>query len=175
MISKKEILDNIQNGKIVIEPFDETKLGPVSYDMSLDDTIHVYKKEHVLDTNKKSEPDKIIDLFLEEKLHDGFMLVPGNLYIAKTKEFVKSDSFIPCISGRSTYARMGIQVHQTAFFANPGHSFCWVLEISVVTPVIIHPGILLSQMYFERIDGEINPEDLYSGKYVQKNDLAIPD
>lgn len=169
MLSNIEIKKAIESGDIMISPYDEKNLCSISYDMSIEPKLMVYTDESLLDTKSGN------DVTIIEIPENGLVLKPGNLYLAKTKEFVMSKKYIPCITGRSTYARMGIQVHQTAFFANPGHSFQWILEISVVVPVIIYPDIKLSQMYFETIDGELPEEFLYHGKYKDVNGLAIPD
>ena len=172
MLSRDAILKAIETGEISISPFDENNLNSVSYDMELSNILKVYKPLDYNGTMKFIDTNDIRKEDFSIKIPEcGYILEPGKLYLGHTVEKVASSKYIPCISGRSTYARCGIQVHQTAFFANPGHEFQWVLEISVVVPVIIYPGIKISQMYFEPIDGDIKEKDLYDGKY-KKNNLS---
>ncbi len=175
MLSKEAILDAIDKGDIMISPFDEKNLNGVSYDMKLSNILKVYKptvndEVNIIDTKDIKPETYMIDL--NDWKETGIVLQPGYLYLGSTVESVKSTKYVPCISGRSTYARCGIQVHQTAFFANPGHDFHWVLEISTVLPVIIYPGMKLSQMYFEPIEGNMKESDLYHGRY-EKHNLSV--
>lgn len=174
MLGKNKIKEAIKEGSIKISNFDEANLNSISYDMEIDDEIKCYNNYRCLDSKKENMNYDIINLSEEED--KSIILKPGNLYLATTKESVWSNKYIPCITGRSTYARLGIQIHQTAFFANLGHEFKWVLEISAVVPVILHKGTKLSQMYFEEISGDITSDMIYHGKYEKENDKpGIPD
>lgn len=168
MLSGIKIIESVTNGDITICPFNKDNVNSVSYDMEIDNEIIVYEKGTCLDTHKQCPGKKII---IPE---EGLTLIPGNLYLGKTKERVCSNKFIPCVSGRSSFARLGIQVHQTAFFANIGHDFNWVLEITATVPVTIHRGDKISQLYFEEVYGDNTIT--YNGKYEKDNIKSfIPD
>lgn len=156
MISGKLIEEEIKNGSITIENFDKRNLNPNSYNLSLSNMILTYDNEIL---NPKIE-NKTIKHIIPD---NGIILHPGTLYLASTQETVSSTKYIPCISGRSSLARLGLVVHQTAFFANFGDVLKWTLELSVVQPFVLYPDMKICQMYFEELAGPTTIE--YNGKY----------
>lgn len=156
MLTGKEIAKRI--GKdIIINSFDENRLNPNSYNLRLDDTLKVYEKDIVLDP-KKNNPYEIIKI-----PEEGLLLQPGELYIGSTMEYTESKGLIPCISGRSSIGRLGINVHATAGFGDIGFKGTWTLEIFVVRPVIIYPKMEICQIYFYEPCGDFTN---YNGKYI---------
>ena len=106
ILSGKEILKNI--GKdIIIEPFNEKKINPNSYNLSLHNELLVYE-DNLLDMKKPNETKKII---IPE---DGLILEPGKLYLGRTNEFTKTEKFVPMLEGRSSTGRLGLFIHVTA-------------------------------------------------------------
>jgi len=79
ILTDKKILEAIDNGEIVIEPYDRSCLGTNSYDVHLGKTLAVYKDE-VLDAKKHNE----IEYFEIEE--EGYVLQPGTLYLGVTHE-----------------------------------------------------------------------------------------
>ena len=150
--------DEIQKelGKsIIITPFNEKQLNPNSYNLRIDDEIW-YFDQAVLDMKKELRPKKEI---IPE---DGYLLVPGRLYLGKTMEYTESHKYLPCIEGRSSIGRLGINVHITAGFGDVGFCGCWTLELSVIHPVVIYPHIEICQIYYQEVKGDVTP---YDGKY----------
>lgn len=155
ILSGKEILKHI--GKdIIIEPFDEKKINPNSYNLSLANELLVYDNE-ILDMKKPNSTSKII---IPE---EGLILQPNKLYLGRTNEYTRTDKFVPMLEGRSSIGRLGIFIHITAGFGDVGFSGYWTLEIFCVQPVRIYPDVEICQIYYHDIDGEY---ELYkSGKY----------
>jgi dCTP deaminase len=92
-----------------------------------------------------------------------FFLTPGNLYLGSTIEYTETGTgLVPCIEGRSSVARLGLSVHLTAGFGDAGFEGQWTLEITVVHPLIVFPGMQICQICYSRLEGE--PQQ-YSGKY----------
>ncbi|AOR24114.1 dCTP deaminase [Clostridium taeniosporum] len=155
ILSGKEILRNIGED-IIIEPFDETKINPNSYNLTLFNELLVYKN-NTLDMKTPNETEKII---IPE---DGLILEPGKLYLGRTNEFTKTDKYVPMLEGRSSTGRLGLFIHVTAGFGDIGFAGYWTLEIFCVQPIKIYPNTEICQIYYHNIDGEY---DLYnSGKY----------
>lgn len=159
ILLKKEIHENFTSKRIVIEPFCEQQLGPNSYDVCLGSLLTVYT----------TSP---LDPLLDNPTHtfeippDGFTLQPGILYLGSTVEVIGSDYFIPMYEGRSSMARLGVQSHISAGFGDIGFISQWTLEITVVRPVVVRPGMKIGQVYFHRVDEQSNvPENRYNGKY----------
>ena len=170
MLSGARIVEEILKGNIIISPFDEENVGPNSYDMTLNPIIKTYSMGGPLDM-KKDNP--IIEHQLTE---DGFLLFPNNLYLACTNESAGSTKFVPCIDGRSSVGRLGIQIHMTAGRGDLGYIGKWTLEIQVARPVRIYPNIRICQIYFYPIllsTAEISGDSaiqLYKGKYLNTNE-----
>ena len=91
------------------------------------------------------------------------MLRPGRLYLGKTVEWTSSPGFVPMYEGRSSLGRLGVSSHITAGFGDIGFEGNWTLEISVVQPVRIYPGMRIGQLYWHKPVGEIT--STYQGKY----------
>lgn len=157
MLTKLEIIKRIKDGRIIIEPFEKSKLGTNSYDLDIAPTIFEISNT-VLDCAK--QPDHI-----ERKLNNkGFVLEPGRLYLAATVQKVGTMDTVPKIEGKSSIARLGICVHQTAGSGDIGFNNHWTLELSVIVPVIIYPFMPIAQMCFHPVTGKI------SDTYDQKKD-----
>lgn len=166
MLSGAKIKEEVRNGNIFIENFNENHINPNSYDLHIQDKVVVYN----MDANIVLDPTHQ-NLTKTITIPDGgLVLKPGTLYLLSTKEKIWSDKYVPCITGRSSYARLGIQVHQTAFFANLGDEFRWTLEVTAVHPVVIYKNLKLAQVYFEEVVGDI--ETKYSGKYYGQTEAT---
>lgn len=146
MLSSEAIKKAMEKGEINIKPFNQEQLGPNSYDLRLHNELMVYDC-HRLDM-KKELPTKRILIG-----DDGFELQPGTLYLARTHEWTATDCYAPMLEGRSSVGRLGLSVHITAGFGNLGSSGYWTLELSVVQPLTIYPGVKICQVYFLTIEG----------------------
>lgn len=95
----------------------------------------------------------------------GWVLRPGILYLMHTLETLSTDHFATDITGKSSTARIGIQVHLTAGFGDPGFSGQYTLEVSAVHPAILYPGDLICQARFWTLCGRVTSyQD--RGRYV---------
>lgn len=161
MLTGAEILKRVKEGSIIISDFDESKLNPNSYNLTLSNMIMTYVNE-ALDLKKDNET--ITRIIPEE----GMLLVPGKLYLASTNEYTECEDLIPKIDGRSSLGRLGIFVHATAGFGDVGFVGTWTLEITVVHPVIIYPNIEIAQIYYELPNGDTSIR--YNGKYQNQKE-----
>ena len=142
--------------EIIIEPFDEKRINPNSYNLSLAGELLVYDN-HVLDMK---EPNPVSRIIIPE---DGLLLEPNRLYLGRTNEYTSTSRYVPMLEGRSSTGRLGLFIHVTAGFGDIGFSGYWPLEIFCVQPVRIYPNVEICQIYYHDIDGEY---ELYkSGKY----------
>ena len=176
MLSGKEILKEMENGNIKISPFNENQLNPNSYNLRLADELLIYDKPYHCEGIKCNgmvapgpytfmepidmfdhNPTKIIPIPKE-----GFTLYPGILYLGRTIEHTETHNFIPCIDGRSSIGRLGINVHATAGFGDVGFCGTFTLEISVIQPVVIYPNVEICQIYYQEVKGDVEE---YHGKY----------
>ena len=144
---------------IKIDPYDEERLNPNSYNLRLHDELMVYTATP-LDMKQANPTEKII------MPEEGYELQPGRLYLGRTIEYTETHNLVPMLEGRSSIGRLGMFVHVTAGFGDVGFCGFWTLEISTIHPIRIYPGIGICQIFYHTIEGEIREYD--SGKY-QKN------
>jgi len=147
---------------ILIDPFDESRLNPNSYNLSLHDELLVYE-EVVLDMRKSNRVERITIP------QDGLVLAPNQLYLGRTAERTETHNLVPMIEGRSSVGRLGLFVHVTAGFGDVGFAGYWTLEMFAVQPVKIYPGVPICQIFFHQIVGDIT--EYASDKYQHNHDI----
>lgn len=155
ILSDKRILDEIEKGTIIIEPFNLDCLGTNSYDVHLGKYLATYK-DRVLDAKAHNK----IDHFEIPK--DGFVLQPGTLYLGVTLEYTETHAHVPFLEGKSSTGRLGIDIHATAGKGDVGFCNTWTLEISCAQPVRIYAGMPIGQLIYFAVDGNI--ENMYNTK-----------
>lgn len=163
ILTGDEILNQCMRGYINIIPSaTEEQVGPNSYDLHIGDELCLYNSPLI--DPKKPETYAFTKVTIPE---DGYLCVPGGLYLASTKEQFGSSYFVPIVTGRSSIGRLGISVHQEAGFGDLGYFGKWTLQIKVSKPTIIYPNMRLAQVYFISTCGDI--KSLYHGKYVNNS------
>ena len=150
--------------EIVIEPFDETKLNPNSYNLSLHDRLLVYD-EPVLDMKT---PNRYSELVIPA---EGLELETRRLYLGRTLEFTRTENCVPMLEGRSSIGRLGLFVHVTAGFGDVGFAGYWTLEIFCVQPIRIYAGVQICQIYYHTLEGAY---DAYRSNKYQNNEGIQP-
>jgi len=158
ILSGKEITKEL-NKNIFIEPFDENKINPNSYNLSLHNELMIYSND-TLDMKKNHKTKNVI-------IPDsGFLLERNKLYLGRTKEYTKTTKYVPMLEGRSSIGRLGLFIHVTAGFGDVGFEGYWTLEMFCVQPIVIYPNIDICQIYYHTIQGEY---DQYKSSKYQKN------
>lgn len=161
ILSGHEIKQQL-GSNIHIDPFDEERLNPNSYNLSLHDELLVYE-EVVLDMRKSNRVQRV------SIPEDGLVLAPNQLYLGRTVERTETHNLVPMIEGRSSVGRLGLFVHVTAGFGDVGFSGFWTLEMFAVQPVKIYPGVPICQIFFHQITGDIT--EYASEKYQHNHDI----
>ncbi len=149
-------------GNIHIDPFDESKLNPNSYNLALHDELMVYE-ELVLDMRKANRVRRIAIP------PEGLVLQPNQLYLGRTVERTETHNLVPMIEGRSSVGRLGLFVHVTAGFGDVGFRGFWTLEMFAVQPVRVYPGVAICQIFYHDIRGEVR--EYCSDKYQNNTDI----
>lgn len=163
ILSGREIKRHIDK-EIVIKPFDEKRINPNSYNLSLANELLVYTND-VLDMKTPNETEHLI---IPE---EGLVLQPRRLYLGRTNEYTKTDRFVPMLEGRSSTGRLGLFIHVTAGFGDVGFEGYWTLEIFCVQPIRIYPNAEVCQIYYHDILGDY---DRYSSGKYQNNEGIQP-
>jgi dCTP deaminase len=167
VLTREEILKEIRQGTIEIEPFDESQVGPGSIDLHLGREFRVFKKLR----NACVVEDSIsVEALTELEAEESFTLMPGETVLGITQERIKlPDSICGWLEGRSRFARMGLVIHMTASFVQPGVNNRQVLEIGNLAPfpLVLKPGVRICQVILERTEGKAS----YQGKFKNQNHL----
>lgn len=148
ILTDQQILDEIENGNILIEPFRPECLGTNSYDVHLGRYLATYK-DRVLDAKGHNK----IEHF--EIPQEGIVLNPGTLYLGVTEEYTETHAHVPFLEGKSSTGRLGIDIHATAGKGDVGFCNTWTLEISVSQPVKVYFGMPIGQLIYFMIAGEV--------------------
>lgn len=168
ILTDHEILEGMQRGTIVIEPFDPVCLGSNSYDVHLGNILGTYESTE-LDARKHNT----IQMF--EIPPEGFVLQPNTLYLGATKEYTETHQHVPFLEGKSSVGRLGIDIHATAGKGDIGFCNYWTLEISVKMPVRIYAGMPIGQLIYFEVKGRVlNPYNRKtSAKYTERTHLPV--
>lgn len=155
VLSDSAILQSIQAGDIVIDPFNPDHVNPNSVDLTLHDTVKQYDPDlRELDVMKHNP-------VLEYKIPEGgLLLYPGELYLMSTNERAGTRCYHSQLKGKSSLARLGLFIDCTASWGDTGFVNHWTLEVSVVKPLRIYPNMKICQIIFSTVHGEVlNPYD----------------
>lgn len=175
ILGKQSIIKEIENGNIKIEPFNENMLGPASVDLHLSNAFRVFVH---LPTELKLTADMDFKAATKGLLipkGESLTIKPGETVLGITQEKVSlADGLSGWLEGRSRFARVGLLVHISASFMQPGISNHQVLEISNFGPIALKliPGTPVCQFIFQRCEGagqysgvfaSQTPEDFWHG------------
>ncbi|MGI5835013.1 MAG: dCTP deaminase [Chloroflexota bacterium] len=162
VLTHDEILRLIHEGVIKIEPFSEDQVGPASVDLHLDNKFRVFRAlPHIHPVTEDASYEDVTELV---EVDDHLLLLPGQAVHGITQEKITLPDYL-CgrLEGRSRFARVGLMVHMTAGFMQPGIDNKQVLEMINVGPVplAIYPGTAICQFIFEECKGRAR----YRGRF----------
>ena len=166
IIAGEKLRSEIKNGNITITPFDENAVGPASVDLSLSYTLRIYKNIYKpIDTVNKPDYKKYtypVDLREQQ-----FMLMPGQAALGITSEKIElANNICGWLEGRSSFARIGLLVHISASFMQPGITNHQVLELFNLdgNPINLKEGTKICQFIFQYTSGKAK----YEGKFKEQ-------
>lgn len=155
----ERLLDPDPERRIVITPLilPEEQFGPTSIDLRLGTDFKVLKRSNIthLDLVKPAENTaRDMEKWMSSvKVNptQPFVLHPGEFALASTLEYIRIPLDIAArLEGRSTWGRLGLQIHATAGFVDPGFCGALTFELSNVStvPIQLYPGVRISQICF---------------------------
>jgi dCTP deaminase len=170
-LSDVDIKKGVESGAIIIEPFDDKKLQLASYDVTLGNEFEIVDRHQLVasDPANKIYP-KTRKIFIEDG--EEFVLHPGENVLGKQKEFIGVDlEHLILLSGKSSLARIGLVVHNTAMLFNPGHQFYPTFELvnSSNIPIILRPGMEIAQLIFGRLSSPASKSYQDIGRFDADN------
>jgi dCTP deaminase len=168
VLTRDALLAELEAGGLAIDPWDPSAVGPASIDLTLGDEIRV------LTPGPDPIPireDADFRLYTRvAKLDDPYVLEPGETIHGITRERITlSPSLCGLLEGRSRFARLGLMIHVTSAFVQPGVSNRKVLEMSNVAghPLEIHAGVRICQLVVLRAEGKA----VYRGRFARQETL----
>lgn len=136
---------------LTIEPFTPASLNPNSYNFHLHSVLLEF-------SGQGSRPKRRV---LTSR---GLVLLPGRVYLGATAELIGSGDYVVTLLGKSSIGRLGIFLNITADLGHLGCHSRWTLEITVVQPVRVYPGICIGQVAFWR--PAMPARRRYRGRYL---------
>lgn len=172
-LSDKDILAEVKSGHIVLDPFDPKRLQPATYDIRLGNTF-IVNDAH---STKAIDPVKGIypnTQTIEVNDGDEFVLHPGVSILGYSKERFGSDNFLIEVNGKSSLARIGLIVHNSASIVNPGHYLNIALELCNLNnvPIVLRPGMEIAQLSFSTLSSHTKKSYKQTGRYHANNFLG---
>ncbi len=166
VLTRDAILRELASGRLRLEPFSLEQVGAASIDLHLGDELRVplENTNGPIDVTDDATPDAFTRVIAFEK---PYVLAPGHTVHGITRErlFLPPD-LCAWIEGRSRIARLGLTVHVSSGFVQPGVSNHQVLEMSNVSgrALAIHPGIRICQIVLQRTEGSA----IYKGRFADQ-------
>lgn len=163
ILTKEKVLEEIKKKGIKISPFSRKSLGPASYDLTLGNEFRVYEKGKNVSVKEGVNYKKFTKL-----VKGNIKLKPGDFILGVTKEKITlSENVCGWLTGRSRFARLGLQIHSTAAFLQPGINNKQVLEIYNLSKntLELKPGTRICQVMFDRTEGKAR----YKGKFSRQS------
>jgi dCTP deaminase len=167
VLTRDAILRELASGRLRLEPFSPDQVGAASIDLHLGGELRVplENTNGPIDVTDDATPDAYTRVIAFEK---PYVLAPGHTVHGITRErlFLPPD-LCAWIEGRSRIARLGLTVHVSSGFIQPGVSNHQVLEMSNVSgrALAIHPGIRICQIVLQRTEGSA----VYKGRFADQD------
>ncbi len=170
VLSDRTIRQEIESGRIVIDPFEASNVQPSSIDVRVDRQFRVFHNARYPYIDVRQPMDDLTEL-VEIDGKEPFILHPGEFVLGQTLERVTlPDDLVARLEGKSSLGRLGLLIHSTAGFVDAGFSGNLTLELSNVAnlPITIYHGMPIGQLSFMRMDGPVeHPYGVEKGSKYQ--------
>ena len=150
ILSDRTIREHLASGRVEIDPSGDEFIQPASVDVRLDRFFRVFLNHTmpVIDVKKNLEE---LTRLVEIDEGNSFVLHPGEFVLGSTFERIAlPDDIVARIDGKSSLGRLGLLIHSTAGFIDPGWNGHITLELSNVAnlPITLYPGMKIGQISF---------------------------
>ena len=158
VLSDRTIKEQLAAGRIVIRPFDPNDVQPASVDLHLDRRVLVFRnnKDPFIDL-RKAMPDLTEPLDIPEDRP--FILHPGEFVLGSTLEHIEiPNDIVARLEGKSSLGRIGLLIHSTAGYVDPGWKGHLTLELTNVArlPVTLYYRMRIGQISFLQLTTEVD-------------------
>lgn len=153
ILSDRDVKAQIDEGRIVIEPYDASCIQPSSVDVKISNLFRVFRNHTAGVIDVKKDMTDLTEL-VEIPMDGVFMLHPGEFVLGSTLERVGvPDDLVARVEGKSSLGRLGLLIHSTAGFIDAGFDGHVTLELANVAnlPITLYPGMKIGQVSFMKM------------------------
>jgi dCTP deaminase len=169
-LSDNDIKKALTKGDIVIQSFEEDRLQPASYDILLGNKFIVHNSESITAIDPVN---KVFPVPKEVIIPDSgmFVLHPGVSILGTSVDYFGSDKYLIHLSGKSSLARLGLIIHNTAGIINPGHFLNITFELCNLNhmPIILRPQMRIGQILFSELSSPPKKDYKTTGRYHNRD------
>lgn len=157
ILSDRDIRAEIEAGRIVIDPYLPEAVQPSSVDLHVGNRFRVFRNNRTAVIDPRVEQPELTEL-VEINGDEPFVLHPGEFVLGATFERVAlPDDLVARLEGRSSLGRLGLMIHSTAGYVDPGWEGTLTLELSNVAnlPIKLYDGMKIGQISFQRLSSPV--------------------
>lgn len=175
ILSDRDIKKAIEEKKVIIDPFEVSCVQPSSYDLHLQNKVLVFDNyaASVIDVREKQDVSRLVKIGDE-----GFVIHPGEFILGSTTEnFRIPNDLAGKLEGKSSLGRLGLIVHATAGFVDPGFEGQLTFEITNISrlPIRLYGNMKIAQICFLKMSSEVeNPYGAASLKVSIRDSKGQP-
>ena len=158
VLSDRTIKQELASGRLVIDPLDQDCIQPASIDLRLDRAFRVFRVTRRPFVDVRQPVDDLTELVTIES-EEPFIVQPGTFCLGSTLESVTlPDDIVARVDGKSSLGRLGLLVHATAGYVDPGWTGKLTLELSNQSqmPIALYPGMRIAQISFLRLSSPVD-------------------
>lgn len=150
ILSDRDIKQYLKNGKITVDPLFPKAIQPASVDLHLGADFLVFKSTgHVCIDPKENIDDMMEKVVIDDKKQ--FVLHPNEFALGMTYEVVGvADDMVGRLEGKSSLGRIGLIIHATAGYLDPGNTLKMTLELHNISglPIKLYYKMPIAQLSF---------------------------
>jgi dCTP deaminase len=157
VLSDRDIRAAIEAGEVVIKPYDPQDLQPSSVDLHLDRRFRVFRNNRYAYIDVRSPQPDLTEM-LSVADDEPFILHPGEFVLGQVLEWTElPDNLVARLEGKSSLGRLGLLIHSTAGYVDPGWKGNLTLELSNVAnlPIALYYGMKIGQISFFRMSSPV--------------------
>ena len=157
VLADRDIRAELESGRVRIDPYDPADLQPSSVDLHLDHSFRVFRNNRYAFIDPRAPQPDLTEL-LTIGDDEPFILHPGEFVLGQTLEWVElPDDLVSRLEGKSSLGRLGLLIHSTAGYVDPGWKGNLTLELSNVAnlPIALYYGMRIGQISFFRMSSPV--------------------
>ena len=157
VLSDRDIRAELESGRVVIRPWSPADVQPSSVDLHLDRRFRVFRNNRYPYIDVRAPQPDLTEL-LQVEDDEPFILHPGEFVLGQTLEWVElPDDLVSRLEGKSSLGRLGLLIHSTAGYVDPGWKGNLTLELSNVAnlPIALYYAMKIGQISFFRMSSPV--------------------